>query len=75
MIQNIMRSLEYAFSEVMIFFNKIIGATGTSNIIIGTILAVFVVRFIIYPGLKGGVGSSDKVSRSRVMDAEYKELD
>lgn len=75
MLDTIIIGLTTAFNAVSAFMLRIFESTGTAFLVLGTLFAMFVVRFIIYPGLKGGVGSSDKASRSRVLDAEYKELE
>lgn len=65
MVNTVFNWLEDAFFGVYNYFQYLLNRTGMTFVVLGAIFAMFAIRFIIYPFLKGGVGASDPVKRVR----------
>lgn len=60
--QMILLSFRSAWNAVYSWFNSVLTATHAKDYVIAIIIAMFVIRFLVYPFFKGGVaGSSDSV--------------
>lgn len=76
MFQMILLNLKAAWNAVYSWFVTLITATKAKDYIIAVILAMLVIRFLIYPFMKNRViGGSDRARyNDDVMDAEYRRL-
>lgn len=59
MIKDALSSLALAFDAVYEWFVLLFNRVGGVGYILGVLFAMFAIRFIVYPFLKGGVGASD----------------
>lgn len=69
----------YAWDVMTSYIFDFFDTLGVWGVIVAVIFSMLVVRNILYPlmkeGVVSGVGMSDRASKNRPMDAEFREVD